>query len=530
MDIYRLSAEQSNLPAHPRSIAIGVFDGVHRAHREVIEQVIGVEGMTPTVLTFSGSPHQLPKHARALATRTRKQELLQNLGVKELLELDFEEIRALSPTAFVQDILHDKLHAGVVACGENFRFGHGGSGDLHTLQTLCEPLGIRVIAVPTLLDGGLPISSTRIRGLIAAGDIAEANRLLGSFYTIRETVVDGNHLGRTAGFPTVNQPLPEDAVWPAFGVYAATVLVDGKSYIGVTNIGRKPTVGSDRPLAETWILDYEGDLYGRTLTLWPVKFIRPERTFPTTDALFAQVAKDAEMIREMFRPTGKTRAVLFDLDDTLHSRVEAWRAFARRYVDRLLPDRSESERAAHAHRLWERGGCGHGYPTTDFVDFYTPDLIAGLKEDAGLPQSLEELVDLYLPMFPEHTTVFPDAVPTLVTLREQGYKVGFITNGPSLLQNRKLHFSGLLPLMDCAVVAGDEGVSKPDPELFIRTALRLGVAPEDCVYVGDNPRADIGGAKSAGLRPVYIDRTDERFPVGDDVPRITELKELFSLL
>ena len=133
-------------------------------------------------------------------------------------------------------------------------------------------------------------------------------------------------------------------------------------------------------------------------------------------------------------------------------------------------------------------------------------------------------------MFALHTAVFADAADTLRRLRATGYKVGIITNGRSFLQNRKLAVSGLLPLLDCAVVAGDEGVSKPNAELFIRTAYRLGVPPQDCVYVGDNPVADIAGATAAGMRAVYIDRTGEGYAVPPEVPTIHTLDELDPIL
>ena len=528
MDIYRLTTDAPALPAHARSVAIGVFDGVHRAHREVIGQVLDT-GYVPTVLSFAGSPLQLPKQAPALETPRRKAALLERLGVRELIELDFAEIRTLSPADFVTDVLCHRLNAKTVACGEDFRFGLGGAGNVQTLRSLCEPLGIRVEVVPTVYDNGQVVSSSRIRELIATGDMQEANRLLGHPYIIETAVIDGNHLGRTVGFPTVNQPLPEDVVPPAFGVYASTVVVDGRSYIGVTNIGRKPTVGSEKPLAETWIVGYEGDLYGQTLTLCPVKFLRPEQIFSTIETLFAQVAADAETIQQLYRPTGKVQAVLFDFDDTLHSRVEAWRAFSLSFVRELFPELPEDRCRQRAHELWELGGRGHGYGD-DFRDIPYQVLFGELKNRWQLPQSVEQLIEHCHPLFALHTAVFADAADTLRRLRATGYKVGIITNGRSFLQNRKLAVSGLLPLLDCAVVAGDEGVSKPNAELFIRTAYRLGVPPQDCVYVGDNPVADIAGATAAGMRAVYIDRTGEGYAVPPEVPTIHTLDELDPIL
>ena len=519
LNAYRFPSEAAALPPVDRAVAIGVFDGVHLAHRAVIGQVVAVEGLTPTVLTFSDSPHTLPKSALPIEPDRHKQLWLSRLGIEQTVEMEFSAVRSLSPAQFVRDVLHGALRAKRVACGENFRFGAEAAGDVTLLTALCRPLGIEVLAVPTVLDGDEPISSARIRRLLAEGEMQEASRLLGHSYGITAPVTAGNRLGRTAGFPTLNQPLPPDAALPKFGVYASVAVVDGKSYVGVTNIGIKPTVGADTPLAETHLLDFAEEAYGKEITVYPVRLLREERQFADTDALFAQVAADVAAVREMYRPQGTIRAVLFDFDDTLHSRVEAWRQFSVLFVNRLFPDAPQEERDAKAHALWEAGGCGRGFWPRDNIDIPYRVLFEDIKQRWGLSHDTEELIRLCHRLFAPCVQVFADTVPTLRRLRAAGLKVGILTNGHSFLQNRKLYHAALAGEVDAVVVAGDEGVQKPNPELFRRVAWRMGLPTEDCVYVGDNPRADIAGATAAAMQTRYLDRFGERLlePRYDDL-------------
>lgn len=522
MNTFRIPTDAAALPAVDRAVAIGVFDGVHRAHREVIGRVVGIDGLVPAALTFADSPAALPKAAAPIATPQHKQALLARLGIEQLLEMDFAAIGGLSPQQFVDKLLHQTLRAKVVACGEDFRFGAGAVGDVALLRSLCDPLGIRVIAIPTVTDGGEAISSTRIRRLLADGQMQEAFRLLGYPYGITAPVTEGNHLGRTAGFPTVNQSLPAGVALPKFGVYASVTVVGGRSVIGVTNIGCKPTVGGVTPLAETHLLDISEELYGQTLTVYPVKWLREERRFADTEALFAQITADVAAVRELYRPTGRIRAVLFDFDDTLHSRVEAWRQFSQVFVRELFPTATDAEQQAKAHTLWKMGGCGRGFRPGEYTDIPYEKLFGELKEQWDLSAEVPSLIRRCHQLFAGCVQVFDDTVPALRTLRAAGLTVGIITNGRSFLQNRKLYYSGLLPELDCAVVAGDETVSKPNPELFRRVALRLGIPPEDCAYVGDNPLADLTGSAAAGMRPLYLDRYGERLaePAFDDLQAI----------
>ena len=280
-----------DLPPTPRAVALGLFDGVHIGHRAVISGTLDC-GLVSSVFTFSDGARTMPKGAPALISPQNKQTLLSQTGVQELINVDFDCVRALSPREFVTTVLRDALHTARVCCGENFRFGSGGTGDVDVLRELCAEQHIDLAVVKTVDCDGVPISSTRIRDAVAAGDLPLATRLLGHPFWLDEVVSKGQQLGRTLGFPTLNQYLPPDFVEPRFGVYLSAVEIDGRVHTGLTNIGRRPTVGSDAPLAETWVPDYDGDLYGQTVRTIPVRFLRPEQAFPSVADLQAQLQKD----------------------------------------------------------------------------------------------------------------------------------------------------------------------------------------------------------------------------------------------
>ena len=526
--IHTLS-DLSDLPPQRRAVALGLFDGIHIGHRAVISKTLDC-GLVSSVFTFSDGARAMPKGAPALLSPENKQTLLTQTGVQELINVDFDCVRALSPREFVTTVLKDALHTARVCCGENFRFGADGAGNAETLRALCAEQQIDLEVVKTVDCDGVPISSTRIREAVAAGDLPLATRLLGHPFWLDEVVSKGQQLGRTLGFPTLNQYLPEDFVEPRFGVYLSAVEIDGRVHTGLTNIGRRPTVGSDAPLAETWVPDYEGDLYGQTVRTIPVRFLRPEQAFPSVEALQAQLQKDAAAARALTAPTGKVRAVLFDFDDTLQDRPRAYRRYADRFVNRHFPGLPADEKAARASDIWVKNGDGHAYVGANKYIPYAPyfeDLIATWNWRDAPP--VDELISECRTMLASETALFPDAVDTLIRLRKKGLLIGTVTNGNSAMQSRKLDMSGLRPMLDLTVVSGDEGIHKPDPELFRRAAARLGVACEDCVYVGDHPYYDMQGAADAGMRRVFIDAY-ERGIAPDDVPVITRLSELLKYL
>ena len=282
-------------------VALGFFDGVHAGHRAVIGACREAGGGETVVLTFRESPAaalggSVPP---ALTDNARKAELLGALGADAVIFADFETMRTLSPKDFVQTVLRGKLGAVSVACGYNYRFGAGGAGSTKTLTELCAGAGIAVtVAEPVTVDGKA-VSSTRIRELLTAGELARANRMLGSPYAIGGEILSGNHIGTSLGFPTVNIAVGEGLCVPRRGVYAARVTVGGRTYRAATNIGVRPTVESGGALlCESFLIDFAGgDLYGERALCELTAFIRPERRFDSFEALQAQVMRDIDAIR-----------------------------------------------------------------------------------------------------------------------------------------------------------------------------------------------------------------------------------------
>ena len=280
--------------SEPCSLALGAFDGLHRGHMAVIREAMKAP-FSAGVLTFTGSPQGSP----GLITPEEKEEILREEGVSRLYSLDFSKVKNIPAEEFFWDTLQKRCMAKRLCCGEDFRFGQGAKGDAALLQDLCKEAGAELVILPNLMENGEKISSTGIRAAVQAGDIPAANCLLGRPFGFKAEVIHGNHLGRELGFPTVNQALPEHFTLPPFGVYASQMDIGGGKKYGVTNIGMKPTVGSDRVLAETWILDFSGDLYGKKIRLSLLKFIRPERKFNSLEELKAEVLRNGEQARKI---------------------------------------------------------------------------------------------------------------------------------------------------------------------------------------------------------------------------------------
>ncbi|QEY35132.1 riboflavin biosynthesis protein RibF [Caproiciproducens galactitolivorans] len=293
------------------AVALGSFDGLHVGHQKVIGSAVEAkkDGLLPAVLTFARNPlADLGGCAGGeILSQEQKIHILEKFGVEQLYILNFSTIKDYTPEEFVDRVLIRVCHAKQVCCGFNFTFGCGGKGNSHTLEQLCGERGLKTkIAEAVLLDGDT-VSSTRIRGLIANGDVDEAARLLGRPYGYRSPVLHGRKLGRRLGTPTLNQAIPKNFVLPRFGVYVSRAVFGGKEYCGVTNVGIKPTVGSPCVLAETWLPDYSGeDFYGKTVRVDLMKFLRPEKKFAGLDELRAEIHKNGEQAKEYFQ---KNRAI-----------------------------------------------------------------------------------------------------------------------------------------------------------------------------------------------------------------------------
>ena len=287
------------------AVALGSFDGLHPGHRKVISLALAgaKRGLTPTVFTFEQNPKaRTDGFGGVLLPEEEKIRALQKMGVAQLYLLDFDSIKDLSPQAFAADVLAGVCKAKLACCGFNFTFGRGGTADSADLRRLCEPLGIETAVADAVDAEGGPISSTRIRNLLEEGRADEAAELLGRPFGYRSPVLAGRKLGRRLGTPTLNQAVPEELVRPKFGVYVSAVSFGETITFGVTNVGVKPTVGSDAVLAETWMPGYGGpDLYGHTVRVDLLKFLRPEKKFDSIEELGAEIRRNGAQAERYFR-------------------------------------------------------------------------------------------------------------------------------------------------------------------------------------------------------------------------------------
>lgn len=271
------------------AIALGNFDGVHVGHRALFA-ALG-DDMPRAVFTFSDL-----RREGLICTLDERLALIHSCGVRYALVCDFAEVRSLSPERFA-DLLFCDLGVRRAVCGYNFTFGDGGRATAQTLGELAHERGATAVRVDAVeLDGGT-VSSTRIRALIRSGDMSTAARLLGRPYGLTLPVVHGKQLGRTMGYPTVNQLIPDCLEVPRFGVYASRCLVRGGRFDAVTNVGVRPTVDGESLSAETHIFGFSDDLYGEEVRLELCAFLRDERRFSSVGELFSQIARDAEQAR-----------------------------------------------------------------------------------------------------------------------------------------------------------------------------------------------------------------------------------------
>jgi riboflavin kinase/FMN adenylyltransferase len=277
--------------ARPRRVAVGTFDGVHLGHRAVIH---GCD----TVLTFEPHPMSVVRPdavPKLLTPLRRKAELMDPLGVQEVVVIPFDaEFSKRTAEEFVDGVLVDSLQATEVSVGENFRFGHKAQGDMALLRR-DERFATRVADIVEV--DGEPVSSSRIRDLLAAGDVEGAASLLDAPFRVRGEVVQGDRRGRTLGYPTANLLPDERLAWPAHGVYACAA--DG--HAAAVNVGVRPMFDTARTeLLEAYLIDFHGDLYGQELAVDFLTRLRGEQEFDSVDALLAQMARDVEEARAAF--------------------------------------------------------------------------------------------------------------------------------------------------------------------------------------------------------------------------------------
>ena len=283
--------------------ALGFFDGVHLGHQALLHACRALadsRGWQAGVVTFVSHPDALVHGAapKLLGTVESRCLLLRDYGMDSILQLPFDESLKAMPWQSFLEMLVEQGACGFV-CGEDFRFGHRGEGTAQLLKEACKAWDMPCAVVPEQTLDGARVSSTRIRSLIEAGEVEAANKLLGHAHVLSGQVVRGEQLGRTIGIPTANLLLPEGVVCPRFGVYACKAIVDGAEYLAVTNVGVRPTVSGEGVTVEPWLLDFDGDLYGKTLVLHFYRFLRPEKKFDSLEELQAEIRKNAEQTRKM---------------------------------------------------------------------------------------------------------------------------------------------------------------------------------------------------------------------------------------
>ena len=303
-------------PPAGTAVTIGAFDGVHVGHRRIIgaiDSLADARGLQTVVVTFDRHPASVvrPDSAPLLLTDLdQKLELLEECGVDYVYVVHFDEERAAeTATDFVQEVLAERLNARMVIVGEDFHFGHRRAGDVALLRSMGAELGFEVVGHELVdLEGlpadGAPVSSTRIRAALAAGDLRSADAMLGRPHEVRGIVGHGDGRARDLGFRTANVAVPESICLPADGIYAGWYLTpDGESHPTAISLGRRPTFYefADTSLLEAHLINFDGDLYGQRARVQFVERLRDELKFESVDALIEQMGRDVDRARELLR-------------------------------------------------------------------------------------------------------------------------------------------------------------------------------------------------------------------------------------
>lgn len=278
------------------AVSLGKFDGIHQGHRLLLREILEENAGIPTVFTFAmdgktaGHDHSFRQQ---IYGQDEKNWILENMGIQREIIFPFNEAtRQMPPKEFIEKILHEAMDARLICVGEDFHFGKDRSGDVAFLQKYAEKYQYRLKIFPKLRVDGTVVSSTRIRSLLQKGKLESANRLLGEAFFFMGEVIHGNALGRTMQMPTANVKPEPGKVLPPAGVYASMVTVGEKQYPAVSNLGYKPTVGSASICLESYLLDFDQDIYGEKIRVSFYRFLRPERKFADLEELREQMLQD----------------------------------------------------------------------------------------------------------------------------------------------------------------------------------------------------------------------------------------------
>lgn len=291
------------------AVTLGSFDGLHKGHMTVIACAFEMQkehGLVPLVLLFDKHPMFAlsGKAPDKVLQSSLRDGIIAETGAQKRI-VPFDLVKDMTCREFFEEILIEKLNAGGVCCGWNYRFGKNNEGGIDELRSLCDEYGVKLKVSKPVDYMGNPISSTRIRQAVEGGNIPLANEMLGREFRYKQTVVDGQHRGRLIGAPTINQRFDSGFVKPKKGVYASVTIVDGKEYPSVTNIGLRPSFENEDFRSETCILGFSGNLYGLEIEVRLLEYLRDEVKFNSMDELSVQIHKDAEKSREIFENRGE---------------------------------------------------------------------------------------------------------------------------------------------------------------------------------------------------------------------------------
>ena len=295
-------------------IALGFFDGVHRGHGALLRRTAEVAcrlDATPAAFTFDRPPKEVVtgKPVPLINSPQERQELMERLyGIRQVIMAPFDHaMMTMSWQDFITELLVKRYGAVHLVAGHDYHFGYKNAGNPQLLQEKCRQLRLGCDIIPKVEYDGVTVSSTYIRQLVKAGQLERAAEFLGHRHCLSQTVSHGFRFGRTIGIPTINFTVPDHVLVPERGVYITRVyLPDGSSYAGVTNVGTRPTVSDGADVSiETFLLDFDGDLYGKRIRLEFCRRLREERKFETAQALKAEVEKNVAQARAYFRETGE---------------------------------------------------------------------------------------------------------------------------------------------------------------------------------------------------------------------------------